>query len=216
MAKTLQLLLILFVCVIQCKPVFSQEIANVEIIPENPTNADEILLIVSTSFPLLECSLDSVHSNYACNAFSFDAFYSTEFSLGDCNRTDTLSLGVLNNGLYLITYRMYYFGWSEVDRLDTAITIGTTGIPGSEQDNEKILSIWPNPANGDINIKADPVSVDQLSITSASGSLVKNFDLRTEKAHSHITRQFPAGLYICTALYQGRPVTSKRFIVLDD
>jgi len=196
--------------------VYTQEITHVALYPENPTNTDEILLIVSTSFPMLDCRLDSIHPYYACGAFSFDAFYNTGFQVGNCERTDTISLGVLENGFYLITYRMLYLGWSQVDQADTTITVGTTGVSSLTTDEDEILLIFPNPSKGNINIRADLDKIDKLRIVNASGSFVSDIDIDNAQADVLNAISLLPGLYICTAFNNGRPVSSTRFIVLDD
>ena len=79
----------------------AQEITGLEIYPKNITSNDEVLLIISTSFPFLDCSLDSVHEFTGCGALSFDGFYNTGFEVGECSRTDTINMGMLANGLSL-------------------------------------------------------------------------------------------------------------------
>lgn len=192
----------------------AQEITGVEIYPENISNTDEVLLMITSSFALTDCQLDSVHTFYACGAFAFDGFYSTAFVVGDCERTDTISLGVLPDGPYLISYRMYYLGWSQVDQVDTFITVGTTGLEHLS-DNDASISIWPNPARGMINIKTENSSIDRLSLRSISGTFTKIIELSDQSPYSINTISLPAGMYICTSFRNDHPISIKKFIVLE-
>ena len=192
---------------------FSQEITGVEILPEYPTSADHIMFVVSTSFPFLECTLDSLHPYFACGAFAYDAFYGSSFDTGDCERTDTITLGQLPNGFYPITYRMYFLGWSQVDQVDTVITVGAVGIAEKKAD-ESSIKIWPNPSPGIVNILPD-IRIDQLQIHNSGGQLIKTHEI-SRSGYEQITLSLPAGLYICTPFRDGLPLPAQRFIVKDN
>lgn len=193
---------------------YGQSISAVELLPENPTNADEVKLIVHTSFELAGCRLDSVTPYYACGAFSFNAYYSSDFDPDTCHRSDTISLGVLNNGMYVISYRMYYFGWTQVDQADTMIVVGTTGL-NEKDDRAKELSIWPNPSVGQVNILARSPEIDRIIIRRISGSVSQ--ELRKEGISEiwQNTISLQAGSYVCTAYSEDLPVATARIIVTD-
>jgi len=207
---------VIFICSYLYSSLQAQEIISVEITPEYPSNTEEIFLIVETSIPFLECRLDSVHPFYACGAFSFDAFYGSSFDIGSCERTDTLSLGILTNGLYVISYRMYFLGWSQVDQVDTSLTVGTTRISEVSSYHDQILKIWPNPSNERVNFSTDKYSVDQIRISNTSGSYDKILNIDPAGADRLNTLSLPSGLYICTALSNGRIISTEKFIVLKD
>ena len=213
--SVLQLTLILFLLLqLPTINLKAQEISGIEIYPENITNSDEVMMIITTSFPLTDCYLDSVNIFYACGAFSFDGFYSTGFNTGECERTDTMSLGVLANGPYLISYRMYYLGWAQVDQVDTFIVVGTTGIEHLSN-RDAALSIWPNPSPGRVNIGTDNRIFDRLTLSNIHGSFTKNIQLNNQLPNSINTISLPAGMYICTAFRNDQPISIKKFIVLD-
>jgi len=217
MKRTLLLKLTLLLFILTYLPTTlleAQEISSLEIIPENITNNDEVLLIVTTSFPFLECNLDSVHIFYACGAFAFDGFYNTGFETGDCERTDTISLGMLPNGPYMISYRMYYLGWSQVDQVDTFITVGVTGIDHLTY-NDDPFRIWPNPSHGALNFKVDDQSIDKISIRNLTGSFSKLIEISDHSANTINTISLLPGMYICTALRKDHPVSIKKLIVLE-
>jgi len=218
MKNTLHLFLVsaLLISTYLNNSVQAQEITGMEIFPEYPTNADEILLIVNTSFPFLDCRLDSIHPFYACGAFSYDAFYGTGFTSGYCERTDTISLGTLDNGLYIMSYRMYYLGWSQVGQIDTSVSVGTTGIPGFDTEEDQSLSIWPNPSNGTIHISAHGEAIDEIRLNNASGTYARSLELQSVQEEKEYTLYLPPGLYICTAISGGHPVSTSKFIVLSD
>ena len=149
---------------------FAQSISGIEIIPENPTNADEVMLIVHTSFEFEECGMDSIIPYFACGAFSFNGFYSSSFNTDTCFRSDTLSLGILENGMYILSYRMYYLGWTQVDQIDTSFVVGTTGLEKLSQQLERTqIKTWPNPSTGDVNILCRTPDIDKLVVHRMNG-----------------------------------------------
>lgn len=191
----------------------AQEITSFEIYPAYPSNTDEVLLIVGTSFFMQGCALDSVVIYYACGAYALDGFYNTAFEPGDCERTDTISLGTIANGGYALTYRMYYLGWTEVDKVDTFLTVGTTGLEHLDFVEESIR-IWPNPSHGEINIEIQDNEIEALRISNITGSYQEEFDIKNEESNLLNILSLPAGLYICTASKHEKPVLSTKFIVL--
>lgn len=218
MKKTIQplfLLLLLITFYNTASTLIAQEITGYEIIPENPSNADEVILIVHTSFPFLDCRLDSLHNFYACGAFAFDGFYGTGFEIGDCSRSDTVSMGVLPNGPYQISYRMYYLGWAQVDQIDTFITVGTTGLVHLMEQDEPSLVIMPIPARGHVKISVESHQANRLLIHDNTGRPVFDQGIINDGTNADLNVSLPPGMYICTAFKDGSLVTSRRFIILE-
>jgi hypothetical protein len=206
------LLILIIVTLLPTPRLNAQEITDFRVFPENITNTDEVLLIVTTGFPFTGCSLDSVHSFFACGAFSFDAFYNSDFQTGSCTRTDTISLGVLSNGSYVISYRMYYLGWSQVDQADTFITVGTTGLEQLTGDAVAPLRIWPNPSTGTVNISTGGGSPHDIGIRHISGKNVYATG-PVWSGNETITISLPPGIYVCTAGRQGMVLQQSKLIV---
>lgn len=195
---------------------FGQEITSFKFIPEYPTNTDEIQLVVHTSFPFSNCRLDSVHPYFACGAFSWDAFYNTDFDPDSCDRSDTLSLGTLSNGMWVVSFRMHYLGWSQVDQLDTSIIVGTTGLSDNAlQGTDDLMNIWPNPSTGIVNIRAKNSDVDRILIKGLSGTYHKEIDVRAQNGIKQNTVSLHAGIYICTAIAKDRTISVSKLIVLE-
>jgi hypothetical protein len=205
--------LLVVICSYLNKSVQAQEISGVEILPEYPTSADDILFVVSTTFPLQECRLDSLYTSSACGAFSYDAFYGTSFDIGDCERSDTIHLGQLQNGFYPITYRMYFMGWSQVDQVDTVVTVGAVGLSETDK-KEKPLKIWPNPSSGMVNIVPGS-AIDRIHIHTSSGQLVETYEINKRESEQ-ISISLAAGLYICTPIRDGLPLRAHSLIVRDN
>jgi hypothetical protein len=193
----------------------SQEISDFRIYPENQSNTDEVLLIITTSFPLTDCRLDSVHEFYACGAFAFDGFYNTGFTPGNCERTDTINLGILSDGMYIISYRMLYLGWTEVDKVDTLIVVGTTGINASAAETAEAFYIWPNPSKGRVSVNLRDNKIERLCILDASGTYHKEFLLNRKNRHSINDIYLSAGLYFCVGFSNNHKVHTSKFIVLE-
>jgi len=210
--RILQLFALLLLFLFNNFLINAQEISNFEIIPENPGTSDEVFFIVTTSFSFVDCTLDSVHHFYACGAYAMDAFYSTGFDLGDCERTDTISMGNLVTGPCMISFRMYYLGWSQVDQVDTFITVGSVGIDHLIQGSEKEIKIWPNPSYGRVNFSVENKLIDKLFITQITGNFKMVIDLKQENLN---TVSLLPGMYVCTAFHDEQPISVSKFIVMD-
>ena len=205
--------LLIIICSYLNNSLYAQEITGVEIIPEYPTSSDEILFVVSTSIPFLECRLDSLHPYFACGAFAYDGFYGSSFDTGPCERSDTINIGPLPNGFYPLTYRMYFLGWAQVDQVDTLITVGAVGL--SEFATYKaVLNIWPNPSTGMVNILPEE-QVDRIDVYTSTGQLLESYELNSSD-FEQIRLSLPAGLYICTPFRDGLPLPAQRLIVQDN
>jgi len=212
MKKLYQAVLILVLTGLLPQPrLDAQEITGFHISPENITNTDEVLLIVTTGFPFTGCSLDSVHSFFACGAFSFDAFYNSDFQTGSCTRTDTISLGILSNGSYAISFRMYYLGWSQVDQADTFISVGVTGLDHLRGDAALPLHIWPNPSTGKVNINTRGIPCE-IGIRHVSGRNVYAGG-PAWSGNETISISLPPGIYVLTAGRQGKVLQQSKIIV---
>lgn len=192
----------------------AQEITGIEILPENPGNTDEIRLVVHTAFPYSDCRLDSINPYFACGAFSYDAFYNTGFEMDSCESSDTVSLGVLNNGMYIISYRMYFLGWSQVDQADTFIVVGTTGLEHLSG-TENGLRIWPNPSHGNLNIQTSGLEADLLRIVNTADGHTKKITLDSNVPIQQNEVSLKPGFYICTAFRNNAAVAVTKFIVFE-
>ena len=217
MKRSLQ---IAFICILltstylNTSRLYAQEITGIEIIPEIISSNDDVFMVISTSFPFLDCSLDSIHEFFGCGALSWDGFYNTGFETGDCSRSDTINIGMLPNGPYLISYHMYYLGWAQVDQIDTFITVGTTGIEHLKEGNSSIR-IWPNPSHGMINISVEEQAVDRLMISSLDGMYSKEISFTEHTAQINNKLSLPPGMYICTSFSKDRPISRNKFIILE-
>lgn len=193
----------------------AQQITGLEIIPENPGSSDDINMVIHTAFAFSPCHLDSVHPYYACGAFSFNAFYNSGFDSDSCERSDTIHLGMLSNGMYVISYRMYYLGWSQVDQVDTFIMVGPTGMEHHLMGDGSGIKVWPNPSHGSVNILAAGLDADRIRILELSGKVVGEYKI---DHHANIYQNevsLQAGTYLCTALKNNRIAGVARFIVLE-
>ena len=192
-----------------------QQITGYEIYPEYPSNTDEVFLVIHGSFDFLDCRLDSIHEFYACGAYACDGFYGTSFTPGDCSCSDTISMGILPNGPCLITYRMYYLGWSQVDQIDTFITVGTTGIEHLAMAGPEKMLIAPNPSRGQFSVRQIPENTDRIHIHNTAGTLVYEHISDEFAVLDNLSVSLPAGTYICTAYRDHIPITRRKVIVLE-
>ena len=74
-----------------------------------------------------------------------------------------------------------------------------------------IMTITPNPSNGDINITVDP-SIDRLLITSASGDIIRTIEIQNTKLLQ--INDINNGLYFIQAYGKGKFIGVDKMIVM--
>jgi len=74
-----------------------------------------------------------------------------------------------------------------------------------------IMTITPNPSNGDLNITVDP-SIDKLLITSASGDIIRTIEIQETKQLQ--INDINNGLYFIQAYGKGKFIAADKMIVM--
>jgi hypothetical protein len=164
MKKVLKL--ILLICLFSHR-IFAQfgQITNVQIIPANPTDVDQVKAVVEVMLGSSPCTLDNAVSNINGNTIELNNFYCEGMLTTICSRTDTINLGTLTAGMYNLEVNLAT-GCGPYVSVDSALSNGFTvsvfsGVADIEKEN--IFSIFPNPTNNSIiylqSISTNPYSI---------------------------------------------------------
>jgi len=125
------------------------QITNVQIIPANPTDADQIKAVVEVMLVTSSCTLDNHTSSINGNTIELQAYYCGGMLQTICGRTDTINLGVLAAGMYNLNVNMWT-GCGPYTPVDSALSNGfvVSVFSGSTAvEKESIFSLFSNPTN---------------------------------------------------------------------
>ena len=141
-------------CLLSNKLLFAQfgQVTNVQIIPANPTDADQIKAVVEVMLGTSPCTLDNHTSSINGSTIELQTYYCGGMLQTICGRTDTINLGMLAAGMYNLNVNMWT-GCGPYTPVDSALSNGfvVSVFSGSAAvEKESIFSLFPNPTNNSI------------------------------------------------------------------
>jgi len=136
---------------------------SVKIIPENPTPDDNITVEYSATFSYSGCSLGDYSISLQGTEIIATLKYNVGYAAALCSRVDTLTIGHLTKGNYLLITnttdsRAYPH---DVDTL--YFTVGSVGT--HEISKSQIMDLYPNPTSDLINIEFQLNNSETVSLT---------------------------------------------------
>jgi hypothetical protein len=145
---------LLMLCILSNGHLFAQfgQVTNVQIIPANPTDADQVKAVVQVMLGGSPCTLDISTNNIIGNTIELSNYYCEGMLTMICNRTDTINLGTLAAGTYSLNVNMWS-GCSPYVAVDSALSNGFTvsvfsGV--AAVDEKSGFKLFPNPTNNSI------------------------------------------------------------------
>lgn len=193
---------------------FSQIIDSLRILPENPTTADNISLIIYATHTSGDCNLAQSSVSFSNDSVLVSASYELGMLTVICHSQDTVSLGQFNAGTYqleLMTSNTQ--GIMLGDTADTFFTVTgqNTGIeyPGEEN----LIAVFPNPVSDRlyINVSSGDITVTGISILSLSGKKV--FSATGPAAGNQLPVQLlEKGMYLLEIQLSGGKTCYRKFI----
>jgi hypothetical protein len=152
--------ILFIVCLFSSKLLFAQfgQITNVQIIPANPTDADQVKAVVEVMIGSSPCQLDNYTNNTIGNTIALSNNYCGGMLPTICSRTDTINLFSLSPGIYNLNVNMAV-GCGPYTLVDSALNYSFTvsvfsGINAVEK--ESIFSLFPNPtSNSVVNLQSN-------------------------------------------------------------
>ena len=146
---------VLFIlCLFSSNILFAQfgQITAVQIIPANPTDADQVKAVVEVMLGSSPCTLNNSLSNINGNIIELNNFYCEGMLTMVCSRTDTINIGTLAAGMYSLNVNIAS-GCGPYTPVDSALSNGFTvsvfsGVDAIEKKSSFML--FPNPTNNSI------------------------------------------------------------------
>lgn len=141
--------LFIFLGIVTSNLLFAQfgQITSVQIIPANPTDADNVKAVVEVMLGSSPCTLDNTVSNVNGNTIELSNYYCEGMLAMICNRTDTITLGTLAAGIYNLNVNIST-GCGPYTPVDSALSNGfTVSVFSSIKSENEIqnIAIFPNP-----------------------------------------------------------------------
>lgn len=123
------------------------QVTAVQIIPANPTDADQIKAVVEVMLGSSPCTLDNAVSNLNGNSIELNNYYCEGMLTMICSRTDTINLGTLPAGIYNLDVNIAT-GCGPYTPVDSALSNGFivslfSEIAAIKRENK--FSLFPNP-----------------------------------------------------------------------
>lgn len=137
------------------KILFAQfgQITSVQIIPTNPTDADQVKAVVAVMLGGSPCNLNNAVNSITGNNIELDNYYCEGMLTMICNRTDTINLGTLSAGTYNLVVNMWT-GCGPYTAVDSALNNSfnvSVFSKISKVTASSELMVFPNPtADGEI------------------------------------------------------------------
>ncbi|MCY7408681.1 MAG: PKD domain-containing protein [Chitinophagales bacterium] len=103
----------------------------------------------------------------------------------------------------------YILKQMKTDQLHQIVFVNTTSVPAVTPQTKYEWSIFPNPASNSISIRTNAEKIDEIKITDASGSVVKQIFSYTGKSIS--IDELPQGIYLIETIISGMKET-KMFV----
>lgn len=138
-------------------------IQSLYIVPDQPTINDEVKVVIETLHNMTPCYLDTAHVNFVENEIHIETDYFTGWGASFCSTTDTVSLGVLNEGHYDL---WAYFDHNNFQDSDTlSFFIGTPTNTAVNHKSDLHLNLYPNPLkSGILNVNYTLESFSEVSL----------------------------------------------------
>jgi hypothetical protein len=202
----------------------SSGINSIHVIPAEPTEADEILLVIDAVLPHSPCFLISASSQVEIigNDIVVQGLYYSGALAMWCPTVDTLVLGQLAAGQYDLTAHFDYEGPFDSEGYLGSDTLSfVVGIPTNTASKELLevnLNLFPNPAMDVITLAMNIGSPNEvnLEIYDAKGQLVATLNpdymVYGEQIIPIVVSNLSNGFYLMKISVGNNNTISKRFI----
>ena len=131
-----------------------QTIDSLVVLPANPTSTDSINVISYTSFNYLSCPVDSSSINISNDTITLYGFYTPSMAAALCNSIDTMAIGILNYGTYILIYHLIddlLLNTNDIDTITFTVDL-SNGLQQATYPDQDI-KVYPNPSVSQIRIE---------------------------------------------------------------
>ena len=205
------------ICIFFCSCFsYGQFITSLEIVPENPTTADELFLVTHLSAFGQYNPPDVVVENNGTTINVAICFYKGGYvPIEETHYYDTISLGFVNTGSYNLNYSLSSTfseqGCTENDVEESEdFSFFVDRYLSTKELTSSTITLFPNPTNGKVKIKSDQ-TIDDLEIYDISGRKIKrfNFNSTNTKKYQIDISNFRNGVYLFVIQNENYRLTRK-------
>lgn len=162
------------------------------------TEDDQIGIGAEMYFTASSCAVDKWRSEIDEDGYlRVTVEYFVGLNTQPCSLTDTVYINPVPAGDYTLIYQALSVSgtFSDYDTLTLSVDIGT-GL-SSKSKPGKGIDIFPNPANGILNIKlsGETANIEAMYLRDLSGAIIKSFP---RNARTLNLTDFPSGMYFLT------------------
>jgi hypothetical protein len=191
---------------------FGQGIEQLEIIPEDPINTEDVVSVIATAWhPSQGCPIVETEFFYNQDTITIVVEHELGLATAICNSIDTTSMGTYAPGTYKVEYVMISGVFGEVGVADTAYTEFTVEGVNSTNDREPnaAITIYPNPSSGDLFVETDWRG--ELAVYDLIGKEIQKF--RIDRSPFHFsTESLAPGVYMLRP-FDGTMFVGGKFVV---
>ena len=193
----------------------AQTIDSLKIIPTIPNTNDTVKVIGYVTYPNSPCYLINSSINFIDSTIKLTVSHYDSINVWPavCNSTDTLSVGVLNNGTYEVNYHLVSDTAPQTTYdIDTIFfTVQQASGISPVYFSDQIIIVYPNPATNEItlNLKTCLTSSKEIYIYSAFGQKIKTIRTNMNKINIYISNLTEGIYYIKITDGQGKRWTKK-------
>ena len=123
--------------------------------------------------------------------------------------TDTIIGDPLCNNDSLI---VYFSNGTDTFSFPITIVSRQVGLKGNKQDEQKKLSLFPNPAQTTFSISGLDNVPEKISVINSMGMVLKTYDKEEARANKYEVEGFPAGMYFIKIDFETGTSTQKLFL----
>lgn len=157
----------------------AQTISNARIYPPFPGPTDHVLLIADLTFPSGTCNLDTVISSISGGSVHVSLYHCLGMLAVICNASDTVDLGILTPGTYLMSLQVYTGSMTGTSSCSThsiadQSQFSFTVVPGSSvpENSKASQAVWYDSDQNAFKIR-EPFrhQAEQLTIRDITGRI---------------------------------------------
>lgn len=173
------------------------QITSIQLLPANPTDADQVKAVVEVMLGTSPCTLDNSTSTIAGNSIQLHNFYCGGMLQTICGRTDTIDLGTLAAGTYNLAVSMAVGcgPYTQVDSSTTNSFIVSVFSGLSFLTAQQNFTLYPNPTGNSL-INLQTVSSNPYSIICYNSIGQEAFVLNNLQGNQQLILPKDNGLYL--------------------
>jgi hypothetical protein len=143
-------------------------------------------------------------------------FNTTSFKVPSGKDTNALytDYNAINAGISIVKYEIRNNTMTDSAWIYVKFIASPASIPTITANNLRVSSLYPNPANGAVNLSYHSDYDANLGIYNSIGQLVKSMPLASSRENVSInTADMPSGIYICKVQAAGAEPAFRRLVV---